>query len=64
MEKLRLDTGAGTQTDYLRAEADLLSARAELAAARHTVIGARVELARATGALTLDWLRQNLESNP
>ena len=64
VEKLRLDTGAGTQTDYLRAEADLLAARADLAAARQAAVGARLQLARATGELTLDWLRQNLEPHP
>lgn len=64
VEQLRLDAGAGTQTDYLRAEADLLAARADLAAARHAMVAARVELARATGELTPDWLRRNLEPNP
>jgi hypothetical protein len=34
-EKLALDTGAGTQTDYLTAHADLLSARAQLAGDGH-----------------------------
>lgn len=60
VQKLLLDEGAGTQTDYLNAEADLLAARASLADARHAAILARVDLARAAGRLTPDWLRQNL----
>lgn len=60
VQKLLLDEGAGTQTDYLNAEADLLAARASLADARHAAVLARVDLARAAGRLTPDWLRQNL----
>lgn len=60
VQKLMLDEGAGTQTDYLNAEADLLGARASLAEARHAAALARVDLARAAGLLTPDWLRQNL----
>lgn len=58
IEKLRLDNGAGTQTDYLRAEADLLSARANLAAARYRAVAARVELARVTGQLQPGWVEK------
>jgi outer membrane protein TolC len=35
IEGLRLETGTGVQTDFLRAEADLLVARANLAQTRH-----------------------------
>ncbi|MFL6200803.1 MAG: TolC family protein [Thermoanaerobaculia bacterium] len=62
VQKLLLDEGAGTQTDYLSSEADLLAARASLADARHAAILARVDLARAAGRLTPEWLRQNLRS--
>lgn len=62
IEALALRAGTGTQTDFLRAEADLLNARASLAEARRAEITARVELARLTGALTLDWLDDNLET--
>jgi outer membrane protein len=65
VQKLMLDEGAGTQTDYLNAEADLLGARASLAEARHAAALARVDLAHAAGLLTPEWLRQNLVSaNP
>jgi len=64
IELLALDAGAGTQTDYLKAEADLLAIRADLAAARYGEIVARAELARATGALGLAWLAENVESKP
>jgi outer membrane protein len=65
VQKLMLDEGAGTQTDYLNAEADLLGARASLAEARHAAALARVDLARAAGLLTPEWLRQNLTAeNP
>lgn len=64
VQKLMLDEGAGTQTDYLNSEADLLAARASLADAKHAAILARVDLARAAGRLTPDWLRTNLETAP
>jgi outer membrane protein len=64
VQKLLLDNGAGTQTDYLNAEADLLAARASLAEAEQSVVLARVDLARAAGQLTPEWLRQNLETKP
>lgn len=64
IERLALDAGAGVQSDYLRAEAALLSARAALVEARHVEIAARIELARATGVLTLDWLAEHLEVAP
>jgi outer membrane protein len=60
VQKLLLDNGAGTQTDYLAAEADLLASRADLAEAEQGVVLTRVDLARAAGRLTLDWLQANL----
>ena len=63
VQKLLLDNGAGTQTDYLNAEADLLGARASLAEAGQAVILARVDLARAAGQLTPAWLRENLRED-
>jgi outer membrane protein TolC len=49
IEQLLLETGSGTQTDFLSAEADLLAIRADLVDARHAEIAARVDLARVTG---------------
>jgi outer membrane protein len=56
IRRLSLQTGSGTQTDYLDAETDLLRARASLVEARHGEIAARVELARVAGELTPAWL--------
>ena len=64
IERLTLEAGAGTQTDFLRADADLRSARASLVDARHTEILARIQLARATGTLTVEWLANTLETLP
>jgi outer membrane protein TolC len=64
IERLRLDTGTGTQTDYLQSEADLLSTRADLIRARYVVIFAWAELARATGQLTRDWVEGNVRNEP
>jgi outer membrane protein len=64
VEKLRLDTGTGIQTDYLAAEADLLNARANLAGARYGLLTARVTFALATGQLSPAWLAANLEIEP
>lgn len=61
IERLSLDAGAGTQTDYLRAEADLARTRSRLVEARHAEIAGWVELARVTGDLTPEWLARNLE---
>jgi outer membrane protein TolC len=61
IERLSLEAGAGTQTDYLRAEADLSRARSLLVEAQHAEIAARVELARVIGELTPEWLAGNLE---
>ena len=62
IEQLALDTGRGTQTDYLRAEASLRRARAAVVQARHAEIAARVELARTVGDLTPHWLSTMLET--
>jgi len=64
IQKLLLEVGSGTQVDYLAAESDLARTRADLAEARGGMLSARVELARATGELDLDWLVKNLESHP
>ncbi len=64
IEQLRLDTGPGVQTDYLRAEADLLAARASLAEVEFGALAARIELARVTGELDVDWLRRNVVVTP
>ncbi len=63
IEQLALDAGAGTQTDYLRAEADLSQARAALVETRHAEIAARVALARVTGELSQEWLDRAVEIN-
>jgi outer membrane protein TolC len=57
VEKLRLDAGVGTQTDYLRAEADLMQARAGLAVAQYRTMIAAVEIARITGEISTFWSR-------
>jgi outer membrane protein len=64
IEKLSLETGAGTQSEYLRSEADLLRAKATLIDARNTSIAARIELARTIGQLTPSWLDRELENTP
>ena len=61
-ERLALQTGVGTQTDYLTAQADLLSARAQLAEAAMNRIVAHADIARVTGELSVDWIRENLET--
>ena len=61
IERLALDSGAGVQTDYLRAEAELAETRSTLAEARNAGIEARVRLAQAMGELTMDWLDQHTE---
>jgi outer membrane protein TolC len=64
IQKLLLESGAGTQIDYLGAQADLLAARADLAAAVRAMLVARVALAHAAGELDLSWLRTNLGARP
>jgi len=60
-ERVALDVGAGTQTDYLDALADQVRELAGLVEARHGEIAARIELSRVTGSLDLEWLEQKLE---
>jgi outer membrane protein TolC len=62
IERLALEAGAGTQSEYLRSEADLLRARSALIEARNTEIAARIELARTVGQLNRDWLDRELEN--
>ncbi|HEY0970112.1 MAG TPA: TolC family protein [Gemmatimonadales bacterium] len=62
IEKLSLDAGSGTQTDYLAAEANLLAARASLVEATMTELTAWTELARVTGELSVPWLRRVMEA--
>jgi outer membrane protein TolC len=64
IERLALDAGAGVQLDYLTAEANLFRVRAALTDARAQEVWARVELARVSGELTLDWVEANLENVP
>lgn len=64
IERLALDAGAGVQSDYLTAEANLFRARASLTDARAQEVLAQVELARVTGTLTVDWVAANLENVP
>lgn len=64
IERLSLDLGSGTERDYLAALADQLAAQAGLIEARYAAIGARVELARLTGDLSLEWVRRNVEALP
>ena len=64
IRRLSLQTGSGTQTDYLDAETDLLRARASLVEARHAEIGARIELARVAGDLTPAWLAAAVAEAP
>ncbi|HEX9579681.1 MAG TPA: TolC family protein, partial [Gemmatimonadales bacterium] len=64
IEGLALEAGAGTQADFLRADADLRRSRATLIEARHGEILARVELLRLTGELTPERLDQLVESLP
>jgi outer membrane protein TolC len=64
IEKLLRETGAGTETDYLDAEADLLTAAASLVEARHGEIAARAELARVIGQLNLPWFVKTVGDRP
>jgi len=61
IEALSLETGAGVQQDYLRAEAALFQARAGHARARYDEILARVGRARAQGRLDRAWIDEALE---
>lgn len=64
IERLSLEVGSGTESDYLTALANELAARAGMIEARYAEIAARVELARVTGDLSLEWLSRNLEALP
>ena len=64
IEKLALDAGSGTQTDYLDAEADLLVARARRTEALNAEIAARIELARVVGELDRTWLSRAIVARP
>jgi outer membrane protein TolC len=61
IERLALETGAGVQTEYLLAEAELLRGRAGLTEARATAVLAIIELARIAGLLTAEWFEGNVE---
>ncbi len=61
IESLALEVGAGVQTEFLRAQADLFQSRAALAEARHGETMAGVRLARVMGELTLAWIEDNME---
>lgn len=64
IEKLLLDSGTGTQSDYLKAEADLLAARSGLIDARHAFVVTHAELARLAGQLGYDWISRVTEVQP
>ena len=64
IERLRLDSGSGVQSEYLDAEADLFAIRAALVQARHGEILASVMLARVTGTLGAEWLNRNFGEMP
>ncbi|MFH1764626.1 MAG: TolC family protein [Gemmatimonadota bacterium] len=61
IEALALEAGAGVQTDFLRAQAELFQARASLSQARHGEVFAQIELARVKGDLSLEWILENME---
>jgi outer membrane protein TolC len=64
IEELALAEGAGTQRDWLAAQAALLLARSALIEAQHAEVSARVELARLTGTLTPNVLQTLVEAVP
>jgi outer membrane protein TolC len=61
IEALRVQQGAGEQTDLLTAEAGLFRARAGFAQARYDTVLASVRLARARGTLNTRWMDTALE---
>jgi outer membrane protein TolC len=63
IDRLALNEGAGVQSDYLSAEADLFRARAALTDARALELLALVELARISGRLSTDWIATNVETH-
>ncbi len=62
IEALAVEAGSGEQRDLLRAEAGLFEARAGRAAAQRDAILARVQLARAEGILSRDWIIASMET--
>lgn len=64
IDRLALEAGAGVQSEYLTAQADLFRVRAALTEARALAVLARVEIARASGLLTENWIARNVESYP
>jgi outer membrane protein len=64
IEALRMENGAGIQSDLLMAQARLFQARADVARTRNDIVLARVRMARADGTLTRDWLDNTLEAQP
>jgi outer membrane protein len=63
IEALALEAGAGVQTDFLRAEAELFQTRASLAQARNAEVLARIQLARIMGELSPRWIQENVEGD-
>jgi outer membrane protein len=61
IEALSLETGAGVQEDFLRAEARLYGAQAGYARARYDVVLAHIRMARAQGTLDRAWMNTALE---
>jgi outer membrane protein TolC len=61
IEALSLEAGAGIQTDYLAAQADLFQARAALAEVERALVLAHVDIAHLTAGLTPDWMAAHLE---
>ena len=61
IEALALEVGAGVQTDFLRAQAELFYSRAALSETRHGEVLAEIQLARIMGELTPTWLQENTE---
>lgn len=61
IEALALEAGAGVQSDLLRAQAGLFRARAGHAQASYDAVLARIDLARAQGVLSREWLNRSLQ---
>jgi outer membrane protein TolC len=61
IEKLSLREGAGVQSDYLLAEAELFRARAGLTEANTQLLLSIVEVGRLSGALSPEWIATNVE---
>ena len=64
IEQLSLETGAGVQSDYLRAEAQLFDTRARLASARADRLVALARLLHTRGDLSVSQLRTHVEATP